>query len=242
MGFNQNETVGGILSEMDVLIRAEYLKERILQTVNKIAENKEKYETAQESGERADFPYMNMLFEGSLGTGKTTVANIMARLLFAKGIVTNPYPIIIKPSDFTSIYVGDLAEQLGKVLDKDRGGVVVIDEFYNFNRPHSSGNLADEAISVIMDRIDKYRDSMCLILCGHKNAMDKILNFNAGAIRRFPHVIEFKPYSDEDLLEIFKRCLQEDEIEIEDDALVLVEKVIHAENKPGRTIWKRRLY
>ena len=225
----EDASVSEIMSELDDLVGMDYLKKQILKTLAKFKKDKSRYDEAVSKGKTPrKFPYMNMVFTGPPGTGKTTVADIVARLFCAEGILTNPEPMFRKPANYPTDGRADvLGGRLGTDLDKGNGGVVVIDEFYNFNRGHSGGNLAEEALSTIMDRTDKYKNTMCLIVAGYEKEMEEMFEFNDGASRRFPYTIKFEPYSTDDLLEIFNKMIGS--IVVKDTTMNMVRKIVDAE-------------
>ena len=227
--YKTGESAGDIIAELDNFVGMEYLKEQVLIFANKFKKERKKYEDALKLGGKIpEFPYMNMRFVGPPGTGKTTVANIVGRLLCAEGILHRDEITCFKAGD---IHSGGFCDVIGgeieKRIDAGLGGVVVIDEFYNFNRAYNGGNQANEAFSAIMGRVDDHKEDLCLILAGYEDEMDEMFrSFNPGGARRFPYVFTFKPYSTDELFEIAEKMADRDGMRFSDDARDAVKKVI----------------
>ena len=191
-----------ILSELDEMIGMGDIKDQLVKFLNAVEINQKKYK----AGKIKKLPYMNLRFVGPAGTGKTTVANILGRLFCAKNILSNPEPKEIKPSDYsTGGHADTLNNKMRPVFDSANNGIIFIDEFYNFNKGHSSGNLATEALEVIMGAADDYKETLCIIVAGYEDDVNETFKFNSGCRRRFPYEIKFRDYLTDELVEIFKK-------------------------------------
>ena len=201
---NSELVYGDILSEFDEMVGMEDIKTQLVKFLNAVEINQKKYK----SGKIKKLSYMNLRFVGPAGTGKTTVAKILGRLFCAKNILSNPEPVIKKAGDYSSGgHVDVMKGVMRPDLDSANNGIILIDEFYNFNKGHSSGNLATEALEVIMSAADDYKETLCIIVAGYENEVNETFKFNEGCRGRFPHEIKFRNYSTDELVEIFKRTV-----------------------------------
>lgn len=194
--------VDDILAEFDELVGMESVKEQIIEQMEVMKFNLREYR----NGISSELPHQNMMFVGPQGTGKTTVATLVARLFAASGILPKRTPIIRTPKYYNNIgTVGVLGDALQKDIDSAEGGVILFDEFYNFNQGHSAGNMANDALAAIMDGADRYKGRICIIIAGYEKQVMDTLAFNPGAERRFPNKISFTSFSTADVVEIFRR-------------------------------------
>lgn len=100
----------------------------------------------------------------------------------------------------------------------------MIDEFYNFNKGHSFGNLATEALEVIKGAAVDYRETLCIIVAGYENEVNETFKFNAGCKSRFPYEIKFRDYSTDELMKIFIKDIIKRGYTIDEDSQIIDEK------------------
>ena len=144
----------------------------------------------------------NMIFVGPPGTGKTTVCRLIASLYASLGVLK--YNDKIKEISGRSMiagYVGQTEERVSKILDDSQGGILYIDEVYQLNNGTPFGQSATDALC---DQLEARGNSLMVIISGYKDKTEEFLKNNPGLKSRFPNVIEFKAYSEEELLEIFR--------------------------------------
>ncbi len=152
-------------------------------------------------GLKADSPSMHMIFTGNPGTGKTTMARIVARYLKAIGLLSGGQLVEVARADLVGQYVGHTAPLTQKAIQAALGGVLFIDEAYALYRGKDD-SFGLEAIDALVKGMEDNRESLVVILAGYSREMEEFLTANSGLRSRFPHIIEFPDYSPEELWEI----------------------------------------
>lgn len=148
--------------------------------------------------------YLNVIFKGNPGTGKTTVARNYAELLYNLGYIDNNNLVEIVPSDLMGEYVGQTKETTREILRKAKGGVLFIDEAYNLNtaKEYSGGTYMREAVVELLKYMEDKKN--VVIYAGYKNEMEELLNVNPGFKSRIGSIINFDDYTTKELVKIFK--------------------------------------
>lgn len=152
-------------------------------------------------GLKADSPSMHMIFTGNPGTGKTTMARIVARYLKAIGLLSGGQLVEAARADLVGQYVGHTAPLTQKAIQAALGGVLFIDEAYALYRGKDD-SFGLEAIDALVKGMEDNRESLVVILAGYSREMEEFLTANSGLRSRFPHIIEFPDYTPEELWEI----------------------------------------
>ena len=151
---------------------------------------------------------MHMLFKGNPGTGKTTVAKMIADDLYSVGILKSNRLLVAEKKDLVSGYVGKTAETTADVIKRARGGVLFIDEAYSLTDGNSrdSGNgFGHEAIEVLLTAMEEYKEDTVFIFAGYTNEMEKFLKSNPGIMSRIGYTFNFEDYTPEELLQIYDK-------------------------------------
>ncbi|EJQ42345.1 hypothetical protein IEE_04177 [Bacillus cereus BAG5X1-1] len=152
---------------------------------------------------------LHMIFTGNPGTGKTTVARIVANLLYHLGILSSNKTIEVDRSGLVAGYVGQTAIKTKEVIQSALGGVLFIDEAYALAKDvNTSHGFGKEAIDTLLKAMEDYRDDLIVILAGYTNEMEGFLNTNPGLRSRIPNVIEFKDYSVDELLQMGEKMFK----------------------------------
>ncbi len=170
---------------------------------------------------------LHTVFEGNPGTGKTTVARIMASILKQNGILQSGHLVETDRSGLVAEYVGQTAVKTNRVIDRAIGGVLFIDEAYTLSEG-GANDFGLEAIATLLKRMEDDRDRLVVILAGYTDKMEGFLDSNPGLRSRFNRKIYFPDYSPEELLEIFRRfCEQNGYILAEETESTIIDIMRH---------------
>jgi SpoVK/Ycf46/Vps4 family AAA+-type ATPase len=146
----------------------------------------------------------HLVFAGNPGTGKTTVARLLAQIYRTLGVVAKGHLVETDRSGLVAGFVGQTAIQVRAIFDKADEGVLLIDEAYALARGGGSGSdFGQEAIDTIVKLIEDRRDSVVVIAAGYTEEMGTFIGSNPGLKSRFPKTITFPDYSDDELMAIF---------------------------------------
>jgi type VII secretion ATPase EccA len=151
-------------------------------------------------------PSKHMIFTGPPGTGKTTIARVVANILAGLGVIGEPKLIETARKDFVAEYEGQSAVKTTKAIDRALGGVLFIDEAYALvqERDGRTDPFGQEALDTLLARMENDRDRLVVIIAGYSNDIDRLLETNEGLRSRFATRIEFDSYSPEEILDIAK--------------------------------------
>nr|WPV76475.1 rubisco expression protein [Naviculales sp.] len=171
-------------------------------------------------------PGLHMSFTGSPGTGKTTVGLKMADILYQLGYVEKGHLLTVTRDDLVGQYIGHTAPKTKEVLKKAMGGVLFIDEAYYLYKPDNERDYGSEAIEILLQVMENQRDDLVVILAGYKEPMDKFYESNPGLSSRITNHIDFPDYTVEELLQIAKLMLEEQQYQLTPDAEVALGEYI----------------
>ena len=152
-------------------------------------------------------PSLHMSFTGRPGTGKTTVAARMSKILHGLGYVRKGHVVTATRDDLVGQYIGHTAPKTREMLKKAMGGVLFIDEAYYLYRPENERDYGAEAIEILLQVMESNRDDLVVIFAGYKERMDIFYQSNPGLSSRVANHIDFPDYSAEELLAIAQLVL-----------------------------------
>ena len=144
---------------------------------------------------------MHMIFTGNPGTGKTTIARLVAKYLKAIGALKGGQLVEVSRGDLVGRYTGHTAPLTNSVIQSALGGVLFIDEAYSLYRGEQD-SFGLEAIDTLVKGMEDHRDELVVILAGYTREMETFLTANSGLASRFPNKIEFPDYTADELLDI----------------------------------------
>jgi probable Rubsico expression protein CbbX len=195
----RESNIQDVLGELDAeLIGLLPVKQRIRQIASLLLVEKFR----KQMGLCADPPSLHMCFTGRPGTGKTTVAMRMAKLLHRLGYVRRGHLVVATRDDLVGQYVGHTAPKTKEILQKATGGVLFIDEAYYLYRAENERDYGQEAIEILLQYMENKRDDLVVILAGYKDRMDSFFQSNPGLHSRIAHHIDFPDYTLDELVEI----------------------------------------
>jgi probable Rubsico expression protein CbbX len=171
-------------------------------------------------------PGLHMSFTGSPGTGKTTVGLKMADILYQLGYIKKGHLLTVTRDDLVGQYIGHTAPKTKEVLKKAMGGVLFIDEAYYLYKPDNERDYGSEAIEILLQVMENQRDDLVVILAGYKEPMDKFYESNPGLSSRIANHIDFPDYSVEELLQIAKIMLDDQQYQLTPQAEVALGQYI----------------
>ena len=220
--------VSDVLRELDEdLIGLAPVKKRIRETAALLLVDRAR----KKLGLAHETPTLHMSFTGNPGTGKTTVALRMADLLHRLGYIRQGHLVTVTRDDLVGQYIGHTAPKTKEVLKKAMGGVLFIDEAYYLYRPENERDYGQEAIEILLQVMENQRDDLVVIVAGYADRMEKFFSSNPGFRSRIAHHIDFPDYTDEELLFIAEKMLDEQNYQMSADAREALAKYITLRRK-----------
>ena len=163
-------------------------------------------------------PGLHMSFTGPPGTGKTTVAERMSKILHGLGYLRKGHVVTATRDDLVGQYIGHTAPKTREMLKKAMGGVLFIDEAYYLYRPENERDYGAEAIEILLQVMENNRDDLVVIFAGYKERMDIFYQSNPGLSSRVANHIDFPDYSSDELLAIAQLILARENYRFSDEA------------------------
>ena len=172
----------------------------------------------RDAGLESSRPSLHMTFTGNPGTGKTTVALKMAEILYRLGYIAKPKVVSVTRDDLVGQYVGHTAPKTKEVLKRAKGGVLFIDEAYYLYRPENERDYGQEAIEILLQVMETERDDLVVVLAGYKDRMETFFRSNPGMGSRVAHHLHFPDFTVDELMQIGKLMMDQQQYELDDDA------------------------
>lgn len=220
---SDNNSIKSLFEEFDNLVGLHNLKQSLRDFISYLEFVKERKAKGIETNENIS---ANCIFLGNPGTGKTTVARILGRFFKAIGLLKNGHVVEVDRASLIGEYIGETAQKTEKVINQALGGILFIDEAYSLKRDKYSNDFGQEAIDIILKRMEDYKDKFFVIAAGYPELMEKFINSNPGLKSRFTHHFYFDDYNSSELAEIFKIFSEKEKYSFNEDAeKFLIEKL-----------------
>ena len=206
---------GDPYKELDDLIGLGQVKNEVRTLANFVKVQKQR----EKQGLKVPKMSYHLVFTGSPGTGKTTVARIVARIYKDLGILKSGHTVETDRSGLVAKYMGQTALKTNEIVDSALNGVLFIDEAYALVPEDGNGSdYGQEAISTLLKRMEDDRDRLVVIIAGYQKEMKRFIDSNPGLQSRFNRYIDFPDYSDEELTDIFKMYMKKNQYELTHEA------------------------
>ncbi|MFL1672432.1 AAA family ATPase [Paenibacillus dendritiformis] len=221
---SQPDDFSEIIKELDDMIGLERIKELVFSMYAMLQVRK----LRKAEGLKADEQVYHMIFKGNPGTGKTTVARIVAKMFKTMGLLSKGHLIEVERADLVGEYIGHTAQKTRDVIKKAMGGVLFIDEAYSLARGGEK-DFGKECIDALVKAMEDQKNDFVLILAGYPNELDDLLETNSGLPSRFSIHMDFPDYNDDQLIKIAHKMAFEKEYVLAPEAMVKVRELIAAE-------------
>jgi len=235
---------GDPYKELDDLIGLGSVKEEVRSLSNFVKLQKQR----EAQGLKTAKVSYHLVFYGSPGTGKTTVARIVGRIYKDLGVLKKGHTVETDRGGLVAKYMGQTALKTDTVIQQALDGVLFIDEAYSLVPEDGNGSdYGQEAISTLLKRMEDYRDRLVVIIAGYKNEMQRFIDSNPGLQSRFNRYIDFPDYTGGELSEIFKMYMKKNQYTLSPDAETFLKErfdyvVAHKDRNFGNARYARNVF
>lgn len=230
------------MKELNEMIGLSRVKEEVASLRNFVLVQEQR----KRQGLKSNNVSYHCVFSGNPGTGKTTVARIVAGIYKDLGILKKGHLVEVQRSDLVAEYVGQTATKTNAKIDEALDGVLFIDEAYTLAEG-GQGDFGQEAINTLLKRMEDDRNRLVVILAGYSNEIQHFIDSNPGLQSRFNRYIHFDDYSYEELMLIFTFNLKKNDFKITQDAFnavggIIREQIANKDSKFGNARYIRNMF
>ena len=190
----------------------------IKEKVRKFAKFVQFRQQAKDAGANIPAGNMHMIFTGNPGTGKTTIARIMADILYDLGVIKENKLVEVERKDLVGTYVGQTAPKTAEAIDGALDGILFIDEAYTLTST-SPNDFGSEAIATLIKAMEDHKNDLIVIFAGYKDEMRQFINANPGIASRIGYTFNFDDYTPDELLEMYRKKLEDAGFSVSEAAL-----------------------
>ena len=219
------ENIDDLKAELNGYIGLSSIKKEVNSLINMVTI----YQKRRENDLPCTDMSLHMVFSGNPGTGKTTVARMMARIYHSLDILSKGHLVEVDRSGLVAGYVGQTAIKTQKVIEKSLGGVLFIDEAYALNG-HTENDFGLEAVDTILKAMEDHRDDLVVIVAGYDGLMDDFIHSNPGLESRFNRYLHFDDYNIEEMMRIFMQQCEKGCYELDEEARKAAQLLIAEKN------------
>jgi len=221
----REESMRAALAKLDAVIGLRGVKTFIHSLYAQLKTEMERREAGISGGGGAGT--LHMIFSGNPGTGKTTVARIVAELLTSMGLLRKGHLVEADRATLVAGYSGQTALKTRQVVEQALGGLLFIDEAYALVSEDGKDSFGHEALDTLIKMIEDKRQDLVVILAGYPEEMGRLVSSNPGVRSRFPVQVLFEDYTEEELLQIAEKMLLDDVLMLSHGATQALQTYLH---------------
>lgn len=224
LSFNRKEKMNSLKKELYNLIGLDEVKRLIEGVVDTLELQYKK----RNMGLKTENISLNMIFSGNPGTGKTSVARVLSKILKEIGVLKKGHMVEVTRTDLVGQYVGQTAPKTLEKIKEAYGGILFIDEAYSLNGG-GENDFGREALATIIKEMEDNRDKLVIIMAGYTKEMQELMELNPGLKSRIKFLIEFPDYNDDELMAIFMLLCKKEGYMIEKSAQEKLKEIFKKE-------------